>query len=74
MSRSFKSSPKFVLGLVLASMFGASTLSASLQARTETVDFQSTTQAAPLDYDQTHYRRNEGGWQLVDKCCETPYV
>ncbi len=55
-------------------MFGASTLSASLQARTETGDFQSTTQSAPLDFDQTQYRRNEGGWQLVDKCCETPYV
>ena len=74
MSRTFPSSPKFVLGLVLASMFGASTLSASLQARTETFDFPTATQAAPLDFDQTHYRRNEGGWQLVDESCEKPYV
>lgn len=74
MSRTFPSSPKFVLGLVLASMFGASTLSASFQAPTNPVDFLSTTQAAPLDYDQTHYRRNEGGWQLVDESCEKPYV
>jgi hypothetical protein len=74
MSRSFKSSPKFVLGLVLASMFGVATLSASLNAGTETVDFTTTAQAAPLDYDQTHYRRNEGVWQLVDESCEKPYV
>jgi len=74
MSRNFQSSQKLVLGLVLASMFGASTLSASFQARTETVDFTTDAQAAPLDYDQTQYRRAEGQWQLVDESCEKPYV
>ena len=74
MSRTFQSSPKFVLGLVLASMFGVSTLSASFQTRTEAVDVPTTAQAAPLGFDHTQYRRNEGGWQLVDECRETPYV
>ena len=74
MSRSFQSMQKLVLGLVLASMFGASMSSASFQARTVAVEIPTTAQAAPVDFDQTQYRRNEGGWQLVDECRETPYV
>ena len=74
MFRSFKSSQKIVHSLLLASLFGTSALLASSQTGIVTVDVTKTAAAAPLDYDQTHYRRSEGQWQLVDESGEKPYV
>ena len=74
MFRSFQSSQTVVLSLVLASPFGTSALLGSSQTGNMTVDVTKTAAPAPLDYDQTHYRRTEGQWQLVDESSEKPYV